>query len=54
MLSNNFRQSKMIDKTKITSLGIPKYMKKMEQPSKEVSDMNQVSVFVAPALAHAT
>ena len=54
LLYTNFRQSKMIDKAKITSLGIPKYMKKVEQPSKEVLDMNQVSVFVAPALANAT
>ena len=34
----------MVDKAKITSVGIPKYMKKIEKPAKEVNDSSQVRI----------
>ena len=38
-----FRQGKLVDKEKITSVGIPKYMKKQEKPTEETQDIQEVN-----------
>ena len=38
-----FRQGKMVDKEKITSVGIPKYMKKQEEPAEETQEAIEVN-----------
>lgn len=37
-----FRQGKVIDKIKITSVGIPKYMKRLEKPTEEIQKPKEV------------